>query len=56
LFVVEDVRAGEPFTAKNVRSIRPAGGLHTRHLAQVLGRHAARDIARGTPLSWDLVS
>ena len=30
LFVVEDVVAGEPFTARNLRSIRPAVGMHTR--------------------------
>lgn len=56
LFVVADVRQGEPFTPANVRSIRPNDGLHPRHLAEVLGRRAARDICRGTPLSWDLVS
>jgi pseudaminic acid synthase len=56
LFVVRDVKKGEKFTAENVRSIRPGHGLHTRHLAEVLGKAAAQDIARGTPLSWDLVS
>ncbi|MFY9558890.1 MAG: pseudaminic acid synthase [Terriglobales bacterium] len=56
LFVVRDLKKGEKFTSKNVRSIRPGDGLHTRHLAQVLGKTAALDIARGTPLSWDLVS
>ena len=55
LFVVEDVAAGEPLTATNVRSIRPADGLHTRHYEEVLGRHAAHAIDRGTPLSWDLI-
>ena len=55
LFVVEDVRAGELFTTANVRSIRPADGLHTRHLEAVLGRRAAVDVPRGTPLTWDLV-
>ena len=55
LFVVEDVKRGETFTAANVRSIRPAHGLHTRHLPEILGRHATHDIERGTPLSWDLV-
>ena len=56
LFVVRDVKSGDVFTAENVRSIRPGHGLHTRHLPEVLGRHAARDIERGTPLSWDLVN
>jgi len=56
LFVVSDVRRGDLFTEENVRSIRPGHGLHTRHLAEVLGKRAARDIERGTPMSWDLVS
>ncbi len=56
LFVVEEVKQGEPFTARNVRSIRPAHGLHTRHLPEILGQRAACDIERGTPLSWDLVA
>ena len=55
LFVVADVKAGQVLTAENVRSIRPGYGLPPRHLPEVLGRQAASDIARGTPLSWDLV-
>jgi pseudaminic acid synthase len=55
LFVVRNVKQGELFTSENVRSIRPGYGLHTRHLTEVVGRHAARDIERGTPLSWKLV-
>jgi N-acetylneuraminate synthase len=56
LFAVRDIRAGESFTADNVRSIRPANGLHPRHYLEVLSRRAATDIARGTPLDWSLVS
>ena len=55
LFTVEAVRAGQPFTRRNVRSIRPGHGLHTRHLPEVLEGTAARDIERGTPLDWELV-
>ena len=55
LFVVEDVRAGEALTEANVRSIRPADGLHTRDFERVLGRTAAVAIPRGTPLSWELL-
>ncbi len=56
LFVVENVNRGEKFSDRNVRSIRPGHGLHTRHLHEVVGRSAAKDIERGTPLSWDLVA
>jgi pseudaminic acid synthase len=55
LFVTADVRRGELFCAENVRSIRPAQGLHPRHLPQVLGRRATRDVSAGTPLAWDMV-
>jgi N-acetylneuraminate synthase len=56
LWVVEAVAAGELLTTQNVRSIRPANGLHTREFERVLGRQASRDIERATPLSWDLVA
>ena len=56
LFVVEDVKAGEVLTERNVRSIRPAAGMHTREYEKVLGRRATRDIGRGTPLAWDLIA
>jgi pseudaminic acid synthase len=55
LFAVEDVEEGEVFTEKNVRSIRPADGLHTRHFEEIVGRCAAEDIERGTPLAWPYV-
>ena len=56
LFVVEEIKKGELFTKQNVRSIRPSDGLHTRHLDEVLGKRAACDVERGTPLSWALVA
>jgi len=52
LFVVLDVRCGEQLTARNVRSIRPGLGLHPRHLDDVIGCRAARDLPVGTPLAW----
>ncbi|MBI4442274.1 MAG: pseudaminic acid synthase [Acidobacteria bacterium] len=56
LFVVQDVKLGERYTSDNIRSIRPAHGLHPRHLTDILGCHATRDIERGTPLQWDMVN
>ena len=55
LFVVADIKAGEPFTRENVRALRPGHGLPPKHLRDVLGKPAAAHIARGTPLSWELV-
>ena len=55
LYVVENIAAGDNFTSENVRSIRPAHGLAPKHLPNILGRRAARDVARGTPLAWDAI-
>jgi pseudaminic acid synthase len=55
LFVVQDISEGALFTADNIRSIRPGYGLHPRHLEEVLGKRAAKEIKRGTPLNWDSV-
>jgi N-acetylneuraminate synthase len=56
LFVTRDMKAGEAFSADNIRSIRPGHGLPPKHLSEVLGRRAVRDIVKGTPLQWDLLA
>ncbi len=56
LYVAADVRAGEPLTRTNLRSVRPGLGLPPAALDAVLGRPAARDLARGEPLAWEMVA
>jgi pseudaminic acid synthase len=56
LYVVANVKAGEPLTPENVRSIRPGHGMAPKHLHDVLGRKAARDLKRGEPLAWDQIA
>lgn len=55
LFVVKDVKEGEIFTQENVRSIRPAFGMHPMYYEEVLGKKAKTDIEKGTPLDWKLI-
>lgn len=50
LYVVNDIKKGENFTSKNIRSIRPGYGLHPRNYEGVLGRISARDLKKGEPL------
>jgi len=56
LFVVKDVKAGEKITPENVKSIRPSHGLHTRYITQITGQLFKRDVTRGTPLVWDMIT
>lgn len=55
LYVVSDVSAGEIITSAHVRSIRPGHGLAPKHLNDVLGRVATRDLERGEPVNWEMV-
>ena len=55
IFVVEDVKEGEEFTDKNLRIIRPGGGLPPKHYSALLKKKASCDVKRGTPMSWNLI-
>ncbi len=56
LYVVADIAAGEPFTEKNLRAIRPGHGLPPKHLKKFLGKAAKSAIKRGTPLDWSTLT
>jgi pseudaminic acid synthase len=56
LYVAKDIEAGEVLTRENLRVVRPGFGLSPRYYDQVLGKRVSRDVVKGTPISWDLVS
>jgi len=55
LFVIKNIKLGGIFTSENVGSIRPGYGLHTRFLEKIIGKRAAKETRRGTPMTWDLI-
>ena len=57
LYAVKDIAIGEVFSAENVRSIRPGYGLAPKHLSELLGKTAKRNIKFGERITEkDLVS
>ena len=56
LIVVKDVLRGATITADDVRALRPAHGMAPKHLPEVIGRIAARDLQRGEPLQPDMLA
>ena len=56
LYIVADLKAGAVLTRDNLRAIRPGLGLPPKHFDELLGRRVARDVARGTPMQWNLLS
>ena len=55
LYIGADMKAGDVLTAQNLRRIRPGAGLAPKHYDALLGRRVGRDVAKGTPVSWDIL-
>lgn len=55
LFIAKDMKAGEILTPENMRSVRPAHGLHTKYYDMLLGKKVNKDVKLGTPMSWDII-
>jgi len=56
LFAVQDIKRHERFSPKNIRSIRPGSGLPPKYYDFILKKKAGKDIRRGTPLAWSMIS
>ena len=56
LYIVGQVQKGDVIPASAVRAIRPGAGLHTQYFDSIIGRQAARDLHRGEPVEWGMIS
>lgn len=55
LFVARPVAAGQRIQEGDIRSVRPASGMHPRHLHEIVGRVAREDLSPGTPFVWTMI-
>ena len=55
LYVTEDIKAGELFSDRNIKSIRPGRGLNTWFYDEIIGKKALVDLKRGTAMKWEYV-
>lgn len=56
LYVVKDIKVGEEFTHENVKSIRPGFGIAPKHLHEVIGKTASKDLSSGTALKFNCLN
>ncbi len=50
IYVVEDIKAGEKLTKKNIRRIRPGYGMKPKYYEEIIGKEVKKDIEAGSPL------
>ena len=51
LYVAEAINKGEIITESSIRSVRPGFSLHPKHLPEILGKKATRDLKKGERIS-----
>jgi N-acetylneuraminate synthase len=55
IYVANDIKAGDTFTEKNLRIVRPGMGLKPKYYEHFLGKKAVRDIKKGTAANWSMI-
>lgn len=51
LYISKDIKKGEIFSEKNIKSVRPGYGMHPKYLKDILGKTAQRDYSFGDRFS-----
>jgi N-acetylneuraminate synthase len=52
---VEDMKAGDVITEKNMRCIRPGLGLSPKYYDILIGKKVRCDICAGTAFEWNFI-
>ena len=55
LYVTMDMKPGDIFTKENLKAIRPGYGLPIKYYNIFLGKKVNEEVAKGTPLNWDMI-
>jgi pseudaminic acid synthase len=50
IYISKDIKENEVFTIENIKVVRPAKGLHSKHFDKVLGKKSKKNLIKGTPL------
>lgn len=54
LYVAEDIKAGDVFSEKNIRSVRPGFGAHPKYFDSLMGKTAKNNYSKGSRVDVDL--
>ncbi len=55
LYISEDLKKDDILSEKNIKAIRPGYGLPPKYFEKFIGKKVKQDVAKGTPLNWDLI-
>ena len=55
LYVSEDIKKGDIFSIKNIKSVRPSYGLHPKYLYRFVGKKSKKNLKKGERLKISLL-
>lgn len=56
IYVAKDMKKGDIITYENIRVVRPGSGLPPKYYETVIGKKITKNVERGCPLTWDLLT
>jgi pseudaminic acid synthase len=56
LYITQDMKKNDILTSENLRAIRPGLGLPPKYYDIIMGKSISRDVKKGQPMSWDLLT
>ena len=55
LYISQDIKKGEEFSLKNIKSVRPSYGLHPKFLQDIIGQKSNRNLQKGERMNIDFL-
>ena len=56
LIVISNVHKGDLLSDKNIKSLRPGGGIEPKYSDQIINKYkASKDILKGSLLQWEMI-
>ena len=55
MFAVENIKKGEKFSNKNIKSIRPGHGLEPKYYFKLLGKKSPYRLSKGQPIQKKII-
>lgn len=55
IYVAEDMNAGDRFTERNIKIVRPGHGLPPKYYEILIGKKIQRPAKKGTPVTWEML-
>lgn len=56
IFAFTDIKKGELFSEENIRIMRPGNGIAPKYYETLFNKRTSGNIARGTPITWEMLS